>query len=91
MLDDECGVKVIIPSEFESRCFPGTIHKIIDDYIVIHMNCPPDPAPTYMVVFELNRLTFQLEYFALSLLDRVGIEKLLFPKPPMEKKIKYDR
>ncbi|XP_065086802.1 putative helicase MOV-10 [Ochlerotatus camptorhynchus] len=90
LLDEECGVKVIIPSEFEPRCFPGTIHKINEDYMVIHMNCPPDPAPTYMVVFELNRLTFQLEYFALSLMDPVGIEKLLFPKPPVEKKIKYD-
>lgn len=91
LLDEECGVKVIIPSEFEPRCFIGTIHKVHPDYMVIHMNTPPEPAPFYTVVFECNRLTFQMEYFALSLLAKTDIEKLLFPKPPVEKKIKYER
>lgn len=91
MLDEECNVKVIIPSEFEPRCFMGTIHKIHPDYMVIHMNAPPEPSPFYTVVFECNRLTFQMEYFALSLLAKTDLEKLLFPKPPVEKKIKFER
>ncbi|XP_058813019.1 putative helicase MOV-10 [Topomyia yanbarensis] len=89
LLDEECGVKIIIPSDFEQRSFLGSIHNIHPDYMVIHVNQPLVPAAFYTIVFELNRLTFQMEYLALSLLEKIDIGKLLFPKEPEKKKILF--
>ncbi|XP_055615807.1 putative helicase MOV-10 isoform X2 [Toxorhynchites rutilus septentrionalis] len=90
LLDEECGVKIIIPSEFEEKSFAGTIHKIHPDYMVIHVNKPLDPAPFYLLIFELNRMSFQLEYFALNMLNKIDIERLLFPTMPAKKNIYYE-
>ncbi|XP_055547329.1 putative helicase MOV-10 isoform X2 [Wyeomyia smithii] len=89
LLDEECGVKIIIPSEFEEKCFVGSIHNIHPDYMVIHVNIPLPPAPFYKIVFELNRLSFQMEYYALSLLQKFDFAKLMFPDEPPKKEMVY--